>query len=622
MAVVIRWYRILELLVSRGRVSLDEMRLELGIGLSTLQKTLDQLNDILDSDIEIKQQGNDVTLEVYDYARLEEILSGSLKKESDFNSASKRSAYIIRRLVQSEEPILIDDLAEEVGVSRTTINKDLKHVKELAETYQISLSGKPNRGIEIIGSELQLRLFYLHQVYSYFDSTSLNQETEGFLEHLYASYKIPKKTQDLLTKVVAITVARLQKGCQLESDIAYFANELSQSDLLNELIYHIEVHYHLSLSHYEQDFLSFPLNTQYVDGLTYISQKNSNLYTIFSDIVFRIKNTLAVHFDEERLYVEMHNHLKFLVNRLIFHVQTNDIFHGEIKQKYPLAFEMARVAGDVLETHFRYGLELSEMSYLALYFEMILREEGGKQADLLHRKIAVVCTTGRGTANMICRQLSRVLGQDIEITQYSEENFNPEQDDDYFAIFTTIPLKLGNLKSPVIHLTNLFDDQWLRNEWQKVNRYHQKNLETIVLKFIRLSPKEQYEDYLKEMADQLSRENLVDATFGERMLAREDKQSTIFGNGIGFPHTVNELQTKTILMLGLLEEAHQTDHAVVEFIFLVAIPKQVESKMETELLELYDDIFRIAGDCRLKDELRKIRTEEEFLRLSKEKGVF
>ena len=138
MAVVNRWYRILELLVTQQRLTLEELRSDLNISLSTLQKSIEQLNELLDSDLQIKQEGQLVSLEVYDYRRLEDILAGSLRKGSDFNSSSKRTSYLIRRLVRSSQPLLIDDLAEEIGVSRTTINKDLRQVKDLAAAYQVS----------------------------------------------------------------------------------------------------------------------------------------------------------------------------------------------------------------------------------------------------------------------------------------------------------------------------------------------------------------------------------------------------------------------------------------------------------------------------------------------------
>lgn len=216
----------------------------------------------------------------------------------------------------------------------------------------------------------------------------------------------------------------------------------------------------------------------------------------------------------------------------------------------------------------------------------------------------------------------RVLGHDIEIVQYSEEAFNPRADDDYFAIFTTVPLKFSNLKSPVIHITNLFDDQWLREEWQRLKHYHQKELKTINLQFVRLSKSANYKDYLRQMTDLLEANQLVDSDFSRRILEREEKQSTVFGNGIAFPHTVNQTQGKTILMLGLLENALRVNNELVEFVFLVAIPQEVESQMESELLELYDDIFRIAGDDDLKDDLRKVKTQADFIALTRQKGIF
>ena len=621
MAVVNRWYRILELLVTQQRLTLEEMRSDLNVSLSTLQKSIEQLNELLDSDLQIKQEGQLISLEVYDYRRLEDILAGSLRKGSDFNSSSKRTSYLIKRLVRSSQPLLIDDLAEEIGVSRTTINKDLRQVKELAAAYQVNILGRPNRGLEVSGSELNLRLFYIHHVYAYFDSDTLTEESQSFLEDLYQTFKLPKKTQELLTKVIAITIARLRRQQQLQQPLAYFTNELADSDLVHQLIYHIEMTYHLSLSQYEQDFISYPLHIQYIDGLPYRPSPSPELLALFQKMVQKVKETLLVTFNEESLYVEMHRHLKFLLHRLIFHVQANDIFHGDIPNKYPLAFEMAKVAGQELQQSFGYQLAISELSYLALYFEMALREEESEK-QLRTRKIAVVCTTGRGTANMICRQLRRVLGQEISISQYSEEEFNPLEDDDYFAIFTTIPLKLTGLKSPVVHLTNLFDDQWLQDEWKRVNRYHQKNLETITLKFIRLSDEASYQAYLEKMVASLEKEGLVDSQFLNRTLDRELQQSTIFGNGIGFPHTINQKEGQTILMLAVQDPIHQEGAEQVEFIFLVAIPQQVEGQMEAELLELYDDIFRICSDSSLKGDLKKVMTEAEFLAFTRSKGVF
>ena len=75
-------------------------------------------------------------------------------------------------------------------------------------------------------------------------------------------------------------------------------------------------------------------------------------------------------------------------------------------------------------------------------------------------------------------------------------------------------------------------------------------------------------------------------------------------------------------MFGKLEEPYQKGDELIEFIFLVAIPSEIETKMESELLEVYDDIFRVAGESSLKEALRGVNTEAEFLSFSESKGVF
>ena len=160
------------------------------------------------------------------------------------------------------------------------------------------------------------------------------------------------------------------------------------------------------------------------------------------------------------------------------------------------------------------------MSYLALYFEMILHENGAIFQNK-KRRVAVVCTTGRGTAHMIKRQLKRVLGHDIEITQYSEENFNPDTNDNYFAVFTTIPLKLGQINSPVIQIRNLLMISGCVRNGNALIIIIEKNLKTIILTFSRLVKAASYQDYLVYMTQSLEALGLVDDHFEKRILDRE-----------------------------------------------------------------------------------------------------
>lgn len=108
----------------------------------------------------------------------DEIMQGKLKTASDFNSASKRIAYLLNRLIETEDFLRMDDLSEEVGVSRGTVVKDLKTLKEMINDFDVKITGTPNKGLRIIGDELELRLLLFYFVSPYFSET----KTEQFLE--------------------------------------------------------------------------------------------------------------------------------------------------------------------------------------------------------------------------------------------------------------------------------------------------------------------------------------------------------------------------------------------------------------------------------------------------------
>ena len=148
-------------------------------------------------------------------------------------------------------------MAEEAGVSRSTLNKDLKQVKSLAESYSITISGKPNRGLEVLGSELNLRLLYIHQVAPYFEGKTLTEATSSFLETLLQSIKPERNKGTPSERQFQLWWERIHASRVLSCPIPYYRNDLTETPLVEKLIYHIEMTYKISLSQFEIDFFVF-----------------------------------------------------------------------------------------------------------------------------------------------------------------------------------------------------------------------------------------------------------------------------------------------------------------------------------------------------------------------------
>ena len=138
----------------------------------------------------------------------------------------------------------------------------------------------------------------------------------------------------------------------------------------------------------------------------------------------------------------MKDHLRNVMNRLVFHVECHDLFYGEIERQYPLAYELAKIGLQELGRLLNRCVPTVEFGYLALYFELALR--GNYEGS--QKEIAVICSTGHGTALIIQRQLEKVLGPDVQIAHFSEEEAERRELNQYFAIFTTIPLKIFDHK--------------------------------------------------------------------------------------------------------------------------------------------------------------------------------
>ena len=79
-------------------------------------------------------------------------------------------------------------------------NKDLKQVKSLAESYSITYFRKAQPWAGGLGSELNLRLLYIHQVAPYFEGKTLTEATSSFLETLLQDYKNPERNKGTPSK--------------------------------------------------------------------------------------------------------------------------------------------------------------------------------------------------------------------------------------------------------------------------------------------------------------------------------------------------------------------------------------------------------------------------------------
>lgn len=605
MTLINRWYQILQLLTSHSGITMNELQEQLSSSPQTIRKGIDLLNEELIGIAQVIQKKNQFFLEIQNFDEFDLIMAGSLKKYSDFSSASKRMAYMIKRFIETENYILIDDFAEELAVSRGTVHKDLTRLKTWIHPFHLEIVGTPNRGLRIKGVEFDLRMVHIFLVQDYYEEQVLKEETYTFIENLTKSSSISKQDVQLIPKTMAITIKRILAGKGLATCPVYYTNCVAHHPQIQSFLFHIEELYQISLSQVEQQFLVFPFMINTNDFQVVQEVDEMVLRCMYESFMQRIHQLVAIDLHDDWLFHEMKHHLLFLVNRLLFYIELNDLFLREIQKKYPFAYELAKIGLEEWCHILKRPFSAVECDYLALYIETALRLNGSSQPT---KKIAVVCNTGKGTALLIKQQLRRVLGDELAISHFSESEYEEEDLANYFAVFTTIPLKNVPSNLPVIQLNQLFNTNWLRAEWEKIERKQEQPIKNIVIRTQSLPANQTYLALLEKMVSSLLAEQLVDNDFLTRIAAREEQQSTIFDDGIAFPHALNQGCEQPILVVGTIQ--HKDNVTLVEqdtlkphLILLLAIPEQLTDENEEGLIRLYDQLFKLIQDTTFREEL-------------------
>ena len=82
-------------------------------------------------------------------------------------------------MLQTDTPIRMADLGEELYISRSTLKSDLKKVRAFLDTYDLQIDYRSYAGMSVIGSEKNLRrcLAKIEQNLIANDGTFLSEDT-------------------------------------------------------------------------------------------------------------------------------------------------------------------------------------------------------------------------------------------------------------------------------------------------------------------------------------------------------------------------------------------------------------------------------------------------------------
>lgn len=618
-------FEIIEIARKQPYCSLDYLAESLGVSTRSIRNYIKQINSDLDDIASlVKEKGKGYKLEIVDEHSFQLFLE---KNQSDIellDTPKRRISFIIDRLINSEVAYTLDDLAFEMSIGRTTLVNELKKASVSLETYNLKIHGKQNIGMTLSGKELDLRLFILDNIYDVlYQSYPLDEDISEELLKIFHSYDLESVTQKKLMEFIIIMLDRLLKGHQIEEIQNKHRQLLNTQDyqIAKEIVKALENQLPVEIPEKELFFITIPIagrrtptNNRMMTDFTITDDVKKLLEQIVEQLGF---NKEIIN-DNEQLFVDLQYHLTFMLNRLLFGLRLKNPLLVDVKGKYPVAYKMAEIAGQVIESNMDIKVSEDELGYLAFYFGVFISQSDDKVKRF--QKVAVVCGTGRGTARLIAIQLERILKQETKIDLYSDIDVTEEVLNHYDLIFSTVKLSYDTT-NPLIMINEIFDENTVKKEIEKTlymqkSKVKRDNVYLSVIaeliteeKFFILDSTKDYHDNVNSMVHSLIQSGHLDNGFTERLRERETKGSMVFDNYVALPHTFNQFSTQIELALGIFPETVIADGKELKLVFLLGLPEQQTDNNEYLIVKIYDEIIRIANDKQL---IEKMSTAENY----------
>ncbi|WP_289889579.1 BglG family transcription antiterminator [Virgibacillus pantothenticus] len=632
--------RLLSIIRKRDYTSLLFLAESMEVSTRTIQNYIRQINQELKGMAKVENvRGKGYRLSIIDKYKFEHLLEKIEQNHTLIDSSKRRIGLIIDLLINGEKSYTLDEMAFELNLGRTTLVTELRKASMSLATYNLKIFGKPNTGMQLSYEEMDLRFFIIENIFDIlYGAYPLDCDVVENIANVANRYDLESNTKKKLLEFIVVMLDRLSKNHALKYVKKDHYSLIHQHDLniAKDISSIIERSLPIKIPEEEVLFISIPIagrrtptNNRTMTAIQVTDEVKNLLNKIVEEIGFKQE---AIE-QNEAFFVDLQYHLTFMLNRLMFGLRINNPMLKDIRDRFPVAFKMAKVAGQVISREYSIAVSDEELAYLAFYFEVFISQSDSKVNRF--KRAAVICGTGRGTARIIKIQLEEVLHPATQLDIFSEIDVRREGLNSYDIIFTTVHLSI-KVDKPVVQINEIFDAHHLKKKVEEIAYMQSFNLEAadgensllyhLITedRFFVLDSSISYEANLNYMVEDLIQKGYLDNGFKNRLQARAEKGSMVFDQFIALPHTLNNNSDQLEVALGVLPNKIKADNKEVKLIFLLGLPNlkaQLED-YEQQLVNVYDEIVRISNDRQLVDKISQSTNYEKAIQLLKHVSRF
>ena len=507
-----------------------------------------------------------------------------------------RIDYIIKNLInlttKPENTVKLEELADSMYISVSTVKNDLKEVKSILKKYNISVVSKHKQGIAIQASEDDITSFIL-------DICSKKDNELNLKDFL------SEKVSNNIFNLKNIILNMLGREHLVLSDTE-FKN-------LCSIIF-------IKLSRSNQDESEFiqAYIKDYIIQRELIMNDDKNKEKIIRAIKKFCKNlkiATSIDLSQDEIFETcLYNHINSIYKKMNLGINQYGVLPIDIRIKYPYAYELGKIAKKTIEEELGLKLDDEEISNIAVHVGgAIERSEDNQKKKVF--KVIIVCVSGIGTSMLVKNKLEYLFEGKIEIVKiipaYLIDYINVMEVD---FIISTVDIKCERV--PVITVSPLLNDNEVKiiEKFMKTGKMY-KEVETrdlfdrnLFFTDLDFNTKEEVIEY---MGSQLVNQGVIDDEMKKSFFDREKIATTEIGHMVALPHGANGKILKNKIAVGILKNPIHWTLDDVRLVLILAIDKDEIFDYE----KLFSTIYKQVGSVSKVIGICENKSYEKFMKM-------
>lgn len=487
-----------------------------------------------------------------------------------------RIEFIIKTMLnlnyKEGKTIKIEELADSMFISVSSVKNDLKEVKEILSKYNVNIISKHKYGLGVDSGE--------EEIIRCIVDLCNRKDNELVL-------------QDFLTSDVSENLFNLKNKILQFLDIeGLILSDVEFKNLCSTIFVRLSRSNYFDNGRFIGEYIkSYKIKRDKIMNDDINKEKITNAINSFCK---NLKLATAIDISKDEFFVEcLYNHINSLIKKDKLGIRNYNVVNNDIKINYPYAYELAKIAKKTIEKELDLIISEDEISNIAVHVGgAIERHSSNKKRKVF--SVIIVCASGAGTSMLINTKLQQLFKDRIEIKKiipaYLIDYINARDVD---FLISTMPLDFD--KIPVINVSPFLTKKEIKIIEKFMDTgyvYEEVNIKDFFDRdlFFKNLEFDKKEDVLEFMSDALLKKNIIDFEMKDSYFERENIATTEIGNMVAMPHGSKGNIKENKIVVGILKQPIDWEYGKVRLVIMLALNNEKILDYEQVFSDIYNKL--------------------------------